>query len=183
MASRAVPVPGPTAEQGVRAAMVDQGTWVAMSDQGTPWAMADQGSWANLFSWGGPQPLGEALEARTLGGRSGSDSVSSWNGAGSGADSVSSWNGAGSGADSVSSWNRVGSGERSGSTDSQARSGSADSRGALTLGESWAEPAGVLESTCEELALEGTGEERALKPGSNTSPHMPPTSPGAHEHL
>ncbi len=108
----------------------DPETRVAMADQGTPWAMADQGSWGNLFSWGSPQPLGEALEARTLGGCSGSDSVSSWN--------------------------RVGSGERSGSTDSQGRSGSAgsrersgsaDSRGALTLGgalESWAEPAGVL---------------------------------------
>ncbi len=169
MASRAVPVPGPTAEQGVRAAMVDPGTRVAMADQGTPWAMADQGSWGNLFSWGSPQPLGGALEAWTLGGCSGSDSVSSWN--------------------------RVGSGERS---------GSADSREALTLGgalESWAEPAGALEGTGEELALEGAGEEpalegtgeeraqegageeRALKPGSNTSPHMPPTSPGAHEHL
>ncbi len=77
MASRAVPVPGPTAEQGVRAAMVDPGTRVAMADQGTPWAMADQGSWGNLFSWGSPQPLGEALEARMLGGRSGSDPVSS----------------------------------------------------------------------------------------------------------
>ncbi len=97
MASRVVPVPGPTAEQGVRAAMVDPETRVAMADQGTPWAMADQGSWGNLFSWGSPQPLGEALEARTLGGRSGSDSVSSWN--------------------------RVGSGERSGSADSRGHSG------------------------------------------------------------
>ncbi len=88
MASRVVPVPGPTAEQGVRAAMVDPETRVAM---------ADQGSWGNLFSWGSPQPLGEALEARTLGGRSGSDSVSSWN--------------------------RVGSGERSGSADSRGHSG------------------------------------------------------------
>ncbi len=140
MASRAVPVPGPTAEQGVRAAMVDPETRVAMADQGTPWAMADQGSWGNLFSWGSPQPLGEALEAWTLGGCSGSDSVSSWN--------------------------RVGSGERSGSTDSQERLGSADSRGALTLGgalESWAEPAGALEGTGEELALEGAGEEPALE--------------------
>ncbi len=59
---------------------------------------------------------------------------------------------------------------------------------------SWAGPAGVLESTCEESALEGTGEELALEGtgeewaqggageervlglGSNTSPHMPPTS-------
>ncbi len=34
--------------------------------------MADQGSWGFFFSWGSPQPLGEALgkvlEARTLGG-------------------------------------------------------------------------------------------------------------------
>ncbi len=37
--------------------------------------------------------------------------------------------------------------------------------------------------TGEERAQEGAGEERALKPGSNTSPHMPPTSPGAHEYL
>ncbi len=52
------------------------------------------------------------------------------------------------------------------------------------------EPA--LESTGEEPALESTGEERppggigeepALGLGSNTSSHMPPTSPGAHEPL
>ncbi len=40
VASRAVPVLGPTAEQGVRV------------------AMADQGSWGIFFSWGSPQPLG-----------------------------------------------------------------------------------------------------------------------------
>ncbi len=40
VASRAVPVLGPTAEQGVRA------------------AMANQGSWGIFFSWGSPQPLG-----------------------------------------------------------------------------------------------------------------------------
>ncbi len=34
VASRAVPVPGPTAEQGVRAAMTDPGTRAAMADQG-----------------------------------------------------------------------------------------------------------------------------------------------------
>ncbi len=70
--SRAVPVPEPTAEQGVRAAMADPGTRAAMADPGiraamadpgTPWAMADQGTlWAMVgsppakFSWGSPQP-------------------------------------------------------------------------------------------------------------------------------
>ncbi len=44
VASRAVPVPGPTAEQGVRA------------------AMEDQGSWGIFFSWGSPQPLGGVLD-------------------------------------------------------------------------------------------------------------------------
>ncbi len=71
------------------------------------------------------------------------------------------------------------------------RSGGEDgtSKGAL---ESWTEPARVLESTCEESTLEGAGEERtqggageerALGLGSNASPRMPPTSPGAHEPL
>ncbi len=57
VASRAVPVPGPTAEPAVRAATVDLGTQVAMADQaakvdqgtpwalvGRPWAMASPGS-------------------------------------------------------------------------------------------------------------------------------------------
>ncbi len=34
------PIPGPTAEQGAWAAMVDPGTWAAMVDTGTTWAMA-----------------------------------------------------------------------------------------------------------------------------------------------
>ncbi len=50
-ASRAVPVPGPTVEQGAQGAMADQetletmadlGTWKAMAEQGTRKAMADQ---------------------------------------------------------------------------------------------------------------------------------------------
>ncbi len=93
------------------------------------------------------------------------------------------------------------------STTSRGHSGGAEVWGALealTLGgalECWMEPAGALERTCEEPALEGTGEERtqedageepalestgeerALGLGSNTSSHMPPTSPGAHEPL
>ncbi len=44
VASRAVPVPGPKAEQGVWAAMVDLGTQSAMVDQGTQAAMVDQGT-------------------------------------------------------------------------------------------------------------------------------------------
>ncbi len=93
------------------------------------------------------------------------------------------------------------------STTSRGRSGGAEVWGALealTLGgalECWMEPAGALERTCEEPALGSTGEERtqedageerppggigeerALGLGSNTSPLMPPTSPGAHEPL
>ncbi len=42
VASRAVPVPGPTAEPADRAATVDLGTRAAMADQGTQAAMADQ---------------------------------------------------------------------------------------------------------------------------------------------
>ncbi len=48
LASRAVPIPGPTAEQGVRAAMADQWTRAAMADQGTPWAMAYPGTRAAM---------------------------------------------------------------------------------------------------------------------------------------
>ncbi len=76
-------------------------------------------------------------------GPSGSNSVSSWtgagsgvdsgNGAGSGVDSLSSWTGAGSGVDSVSSWTGAGSGAdargRSGGVDTRGRSGGADARG------------------------------------------------------
>ncbi len=43
-ASRAAPVPGPTAEQGARAAMADPGTRVAMAEQGARAAMADPGT-------------------------------------------------------------------------------------------------------------------------------------------
>ncbi len=39
MASRAVPVPGPTAEPGDRAVMADQGPQAAMADPGTQAAM------------------------------------------------------------------------------------------------------------------------------------------------
>ncbi len=47
VASRATPIPGPTAEQGARAALADQGAWTAMADPGTRAAMADQGTpWA-----------------------------------------------------------------------------------------------------------------------------------------
>ncbi len=44
---------------------------------------------------------------------------------------------------------------------------------------SWAGPVEELESTCEELAPEGDGEEQALGLGSKPSPHNPLTSPGA----
>ncbi len=39
VASRAVPVPGPMAEQRVLATMADPGTRAAMADQVIPWAM------------------------------------------------------------------------------------------------------------------------------------------------
>ncbi len=42
------------------------------------------------------------------------------------------------------------------------------------------EPA--LAAIGEERPQGGAGEERALGLGSNSSPHMSPTSPGAHEH-
>ncbi len=44
VASRAVPVPGPTAEPGYRAAMADQVPWASMANPGIPAAMADQGT-------------------------------------------------------------------------------------------------------------------------------------------
>ncbi len=58
-ASRAVPVPGPMAELGARAAMADQGAWAAMAGQGTRAAMADQGAWAAMAGQGTlwPWPL------------------------------------------------------------------------------------------------------------------------------
>ncbi len=80
VASRVVPIAGPTAEPGVRAAMVDLGTRAAMADQetqaamvspGSPWAMASPGPpWAMVGSpppkknyWGDCCP-GGALEAQ-----------------------------------------------------------------------------------------------------------------------
>ncbi len=48
MASRAVPIPGPMAEQGSRAAMADQGIRAAMADQGTRAAMVDPGTRAAI---------------------------------------------------------------------------------------------------------------------------------------
>ncbi len=47
VASRAVPIPGPTAEPGVGAAMADQGTQAAMADQATQVAMVDQAAMAD----------------------------------------------------------------------------------------------------------------------------------------
>ncbi len=43
-ASRAAPVPGPTAERGARVAMADQGARAAMADPGARAAMAGQGT-------------------------------------------------------------------------------------------------------------------------------------------
>ncbi len=48
VASRAVPFPGPMAEQGVRAAMADLGTRAAMADQVTRAVMADLGTRAAM---------------------------------------------------------------------------------------------------------------------------------------
>ncbi len=55
VASRAVPVPGPTVEQGDWAAMVNPGTQAAMMDPGTRAAMADQGSRAAMADLGFPE--------------------------------------------------------------------------------------------------------------------------------
>ncbi len=52
MASRAVPVPGPTVEQGVRAAKADPGTRVTMADLGIPWTMVDLGTRAAMAEQG-----------------------------------------------------------------------------------------------------------------------------------
>ncbi len=57
VASRAVPVPGPTAEQGVRAAMKDPGTRAAMADQGIRAAMAGSPPPPKKNDWGSPQQL------------------------------------------------------------------------------------------------------------------------------
>ncbi len=43
-ASRAVPVPGPTAERGARAAMADRGAWAAMAERDARAAMAERGA-------------------------------------------------------------------------------------------------------------------------------------------
>ncbi len=48
MASRAVPVPGPTVEQGVWAAKADPGTRVTMADLWIPWTMVDLGTRAAM---------------------------------------------------------------------------------------------------------------------------------------
>ncbi len=78
VASRAVPVLGPTAEQGVRAAMTDPGTRAAMANQGTPWAVADPGIRAAMAdqgtSWAmtGSPPQKKFLgKSRTSGGGGG----------------------------------------------------------------------------------------------------------------
>ncbi len=67
VASRAVPVPGPMADPGTRAAMADPVIRGAMANQGTPWAMV--GSPPKKISLG---------KSTTSGGRSVVDSVSSW---------------------------------------------------------------------------------------------------------
>ncbi len=51
-ASRAAPIPGPTAEQGARAAMADPGTREAMADPGARAAMAEQGARAAMVDPG-----------------------------------------------------------------------------------------------------------------------------------
>ncbi len=47
-ASRATPIPRPTAEQGAQSAMVEQGAWAAMADPGTRTAIAEQGAWVAM---------------------------------------------------------------------------------------------------------------------------------------
>ncbi len=51
-ASRAAPVPGPTVEQGARAAMADRGTRAAMAEQGAREAMVDRGARAAMADRG-----------------------------------------------------------------------------------------------------------------------------------
>ncbi len=52
VASRAVPVPGPTVEQGVWAAKADPGTRVTMADLWIPWTMVDLGTRAAMAEQG-----------------------------------------------------------------------------------------------------------------------------------
>ncbi len=51
-ASRAAPVPGPTADRGAWAAMADRGAWVATADRGAWVAMTDRGAWAAMADQG-----------------------------------------------------------------------------------------------------------------------------------
>ncbi len=161
VASRAVPVPGPAAEQGVRAAMADQGTpWAIAGSppknfigevhnlEGALWWCGSLGCSGGADSRGRSGVLngtsrgtGENLQGAGTGGHwRGENTRGSWRGAGTGGhwrgeNKRGHWRGAGTGGH----W-----------------------RGAATR---------------------GIGEERALGLGSNTSPLMPPTSPGAHEPL
>ncbi len=139
----------------------EQGVRAAMADQGTPWAIA------------GSPPKNVLGEVHNL------EGALWWCGS----------LGCSGGADSRGC---------SGVLDGTSRGTGENLRGAGTGGhwrgetqeDAGEEPA--LESTGEEPALESTGEERppggigeepALGLGSNTSSHMPPTSPGAHEPL
>ncbi len=56
VASRTVPVPGPTADPGTQAAMSDLGSPWAMADQGTPWAVSPPPP--KKMSWGDRCPGG-----------------------------------------------------------------------------------------------------------------------------
>ncbi len=98
VASRAVPIPGP---------MVDQGARAAMKDPGTPWAMVGSPPPKKIYIYWGDRCLDRSGSADTKG-RSGSDSVSSWTGAGSvpGAHRVHSWARSVPGAHRVHSWAR-----------------------------------------------------------------------------
>ncbi len=70
VASRAVPVPGPMVEQGVRAAMVVPGTRAAMVDQRSRAAMVDQGSRAAMADPGFPWAMAGCPPQKKLLGKS-----------------------------------------------------------------------------------------------------------------
>ncbi len=147
-ASRAAPVPGPTAEREARAAMADPGTREAMTEQGARAALAEQGiqeAMAGLPPRPRPQPpprplqlepyyIPQKISLGKVGARSGT-----WGRTGG----AGPWGRSGS----MGSWGR------SGSACTWGRSGSADTWGALA--------ARAQHSAFEGLALEGAVEERA----------------------
>ncbi len=90
VASRAVPVPGPMVEQGVRAAMVVPGTRAAMVDQRSRAAMVDQGSRAAMADPGFPWAMAGCPPQKKLLGKS---TTSGGHSGGAGSGGLPDWSG------------------------------------------------------------------------------------------